>query len=251
MLAALLSTLPVSTHLTLLKDQVPQTQSLRWGFLTHGVYRVCSWGHMGVCKQVEKCGGKHAVSQTCSSFSIYTTINSIINYLYYLHFVLEYILEYTILLDIIYNVVLVSALQRSKPTVCIHTPVLSWTSLSPAPQSQPSGSSEPRAELPVLYGSFSLAVSHVVVCICQSYSLSSSHPPLSPLYPYDCSLYQQLYSCPEIFTFIGTYLIYNVGLVSGIQQSDSVVHIHMSILFKFVSYIVHYRVLSRVPCAIQ
>ena len=75
------------------------------------MYRVCSWGDVGVCKQVEKWGGEHAVSQTCSSFSIYTIINGIINYLYYLPFVLEYILEYTILLDIIYNVVLVSALQ--------------------------------------------------------------------------------------------------------------------------------------------
>ena len=103
----LLSTSPVSTHLThTFEDTEPEM-----GDLTYGVYRVCCWGHMGVSKQVGKWRGKNAVSQTCSSFSIYTIINSIINYLYYLYFVLEYILEYTILLDIIYNVVLVSAVQ--------------------------------------------------------------------------------------------------------------------------------------------
>ena len=34
--------------------------------------------------------------------------------------------------------------------------------------------------------------------------------------------------------YIGVYLIYNVVLVSGIQQSDSVLHIHMSILFQIL-----------------
>ena len=32
------------------------------------------------------------------------------------------------------------------------------------------------------------------------------------------------------FFFIGVELIYNVVLVSGIQQSDSVIHIHISTL---------------------
>ena len=31
--------------------------------------------------------------------------------------------------------------------------------------------------------------------------------------------------------YIGVQLIYNVVLVSGVQQSDSVIHIHVSILF--------------------
>ena len=48
-------------------------------------------------------------------------------------------------------------------------------------------------------------------------------------------------------------MIYNVVLVSGVQQSESVIHIHISTLFFFrlFSHIGHYRVLSRVPCAIQ
>ena len=37
-------------------------------------------------------------------------------------------------------------------------------------------------------------------------------------------------------------------LVSGVQQSDSVLHIHVS-FFKF-SYL-DYEILNRVPCAIQ
>ena len=32
------------------------------------------------------------------------------------------------------------------------------------------------------------------------------------------------------FNFIGVQLIYNVVLVSGVQQSDSAVHIHIFIL---------------------
>ena len=48
-------------------------------------------------------------------------------------------------------------------------------------------------------------------------------------------------------------MIYNVVLVSGVWQSESVIHIHRSTLlfFIFFSHIGHYRVLSRVPCAIQ
>ena len=36
--------------------------------------------------------------------------------------------------------------------------------------------------------------------------------------------------------YTGLQLIYNVVLVSGIQQSDSVIHIHMSILFSFNNF---------------
>ena len=51
--------------------------------------------------------------------------------------------------------------------------------------------------------------------------------------------------------YIGVELINNVSLVSGVQQSDSVIHIHVSILFQFFSPFRYYRVFSRVPCAIQ
>ena len=39
-------------------------------------------------------------------------------------------------------------------------------------------------------------------------------------------------------------------LLSGVQQSESVIHTYLLFL-KFFSYIDHYRVLSRVPCTIQ
>ena len=34
--------------------------------------------------------------------------------------------------------------------------------------------------------------------------------------------------------FIGVWLIYNVMLVSGVQQSESIIHIHISTLFKIL-----------------
>ena len=47
-------------------------------------------------------------------------------------------------------------------------------------------------------------------------------------------------------------MIYSVVLVSGVQQSESVIHIHVSTLFfRFFSHIGHYRVLRRVSCVIQ
>ena len=46
-------------------------------------------------------------------------------------------------------------------------------------------------------------------------------------------------------------MIYNVVLVSGVQQSDSVIHIIYSFFFRFFSLIGYPRTLNRVPCAIQ
>ena len=40
-------------------------------------------------------------------------------------------------------------------------------------------------------------------------------------------------------------------LVSAVQQSESVIHYIYPLFFRFFSHIGHYRVLSRVPCAIQ
>ena len=51
--------------------------------------------------------------------------------------------------------------------------------------------------------------------------------------------------------FIGVESIYNVVLISAVEQSDSVIQIHISTFFRFFSHIGHYRVLSRVSCAIQ
>ena len=48
--------------------------------------------------------------------------------------------------------------------------------------------------------------------------------------------------------FIGGWLTYNVVLASGLQQSEPVVHIHISIIFSHTGY---YRILSRFPCAIS
>ena len=51
------------------------------------------------------------------------------------------------------------------------------------------------------------------------------------------------------FFLIGILLIYNVILVSGVQQNDSIIHIHIYLFFfKLFSRLGYYRVLSRVPC---
>ena len=42
--------------------------------------------------------------------------------------------------------------------------------------------------------------------------------------------------------------IFNVVLVLGVQQSDSVLHTYMSMFFRFFSLIGYYRLLSIVPC---
>ena len=44
-------------------------------------------------------------------------------------------------------------------------------------------------------------------------------------------------------------LVYNIVLVSGIQQSDSVIHIHN--LFRLFSIISYYKILNILPCAIR
>ena len=52
---------------------------------------------------------------------------------------------------------------------------------------------------------------------------------------------------------LNTYLIYNVVLASALQQSDSVIYyIYIYLFFsKFFSHLGCYRILNRVPCAIQ
>ena len=51
---------------------------------------------------------------------------------------------------------------------------------------------------------------------------------------------------------IGVELIYNVVLVSGVQQNDSVIHMYTYLFFfRFFSIIGYYKILNVVPCALQ
>ena len=52
------------------------------------------------------------------------------------------------------------------------------------------------------------------------------------------------------FNFINILLIYNVVLVSDVQQSDSVTYI-LFLFFTFFPIIVYHRILKTAPCAIQ
>ena len=55
-----------------------------------------------------------------------------------------------------------------------------------------------------------------------------------------------------LLIFIGVQLIYNVVLVSGVQQKVTQLYIYMyPLFFRFFSHIGHYRILGRVPCAVQ
>ena len=51
--------------------------------------------------------------------------------------------------------------------------------------------------------------------------------------------------------FIEVQLIYNVGLISTVQQSDSVIIYIYFFFFKFFPIMVYHRILSIAPCAIQ
>ena len=56
------------------------------------------------------------------------------------------------------------------------------------------------------------------------------------------------------FFLIEVHLIYSVVLISGVQQSESAIHLSLYIyifFFRFFSIIGYYTILSRVPRAIQ
>ena len=74
----------------------------------------------------------------------------------------------------------------------------------------------------------------------------------------EISIYQQIMelTCKFLFFFNIFILYWSIAdlqccIVSGVQQSDSVIHIHISILLKFFSHLGYYRPLSRIPCAIE
>ena len=46
-------------------------------------------------------------------------------------------------------------------------------------------------------------------------------------------------------------LIYNVGIISAVQQSDSVIRIHTSILLPILFRIGYHRILGSIHCAVQ
>ena len=57
--------------------------------------------------------------------------------------------------------------------------------------------------------------------------------------------------CFYLNIFIVISFIYNVVLISAVQQSESVIHIIYPLSFRVFSHIDHYRVLSRISCAMH
>ena len=108
---------------------------------------------------------------------------------------------------------------------------------------------------------FLLCIINTTLFSCSNY-FSLGHWELFQLEP----LYLFLKFILFIKNFIEVQLIYNVVLVSGVQQSDSVIctcmcvyiythththtHTHISFCFRFFSHIDYYKILSIVPCAI-
>ena len=52
-------------------------------------------------------------------------------------------------------------------------------------------------------------------------------------------------------SFIEVELIYNVVIIFAVKKSDSVIHIHVSILFIFFSCMDSHRILGRVSYTVQ
>ena len=101
---------------------------------------------------------------------------------------------------LLYNVVLVSAIQYQESVIIIHTYIykyiyiyiyiyISLLGLPPLPSKRPSWPlfppviTECQARLPMLYSSFLLAILHMIVYICQCSFLNSFHPLLPLLCP--------------------------------------------------------------------
>ena len=103
-----------------------------------------------------------------------------------------YFIFFNILIGVqlLYNVVFVSAVEQSESAISISTSPLFWISFPfRSPQSTEQSS------LYYTVGSHQLSILYIVVYICQSQTLSSSHHPPPPWYPKVCSLYFCLYFC--------------------------------------------------------
>ena len=62
--------------------------------------------------------------------------------------------------------------------------------------------------------------------------------------------FPKVYVILKCLLYIGEEFTHNVVLVSGVQQCDSAIHIHIYVpVFRFFSHLDHYRILSRAPCA--
>ena len=99
---------------------------------------------------------------------------------------------------IFYNIVLISAVQQCEPAISIQIFSTSWASLPHThthtlPPSHPSRWSQSTRLSSVCYTATSqyLLALHMVMYIFQCYSLSSSHPILSPLGPQVSSVHPQ------------------------------------------------------------
>ena len=97
---------------------------------------------------------------------------------------------------LLYNVVTFCCTM--KWIIYMYTYISSLLNLHPTLLSHPFRSSQSVELSSLCYtaDSHQLYILHIIVCICQYYSLSSSYPPLPLLWLHVCSLCLCLYSCP-------------------------------------------------------
>ena len=92
--------------------------------------------------------------------------------------------------ELLYNVVLVSAAQQSESAICTHMSTLFWISF---PFRSPPSAEESSRCCPVC--SYSSCILYTAMYICQSRSSISSHPSHSLQYPNIRSLLLCFYAC--------------------------------------------------------
>ena len=97
--------------------------------------------------------------------------------------------------QLLYNVILISAVQQSEPAIWTHILLPLKPPFHPTPSHHPKSSQTTEFHC-YRVTSHSLSVLHMAVYICQCYSPSLSHPPIPFLCSHVHSLYACLYSCP-------------------------------------------------------
>ena len=176
----------------------------------------CSWGKFPhCCSQLHLSDGwvcSLILSSTQSPHSLYSRphcyrLNLPLQPTFYSSAMFSIYSFYLIGIYLLYNVVLVSAVQRSESAICIHISPPSWTSLPPPHIPPIQVITEHRAEIPVLYRRFPLAICFTHGSINMSILISQFNPLPSPtLCPHICSLHLHLYSCPA-YRFICTIFL--------------------------------------------
>ena len=107
---------------------------------------------------------------------------------------------------LLYNFVLVSAIQKGESVIIVYISLLSWASFLPQPHPSRWSQSSRLGSLCYVATSHQLSILHMIVYICWCYFLYLSHYLLTPL----CAQVYSLHLCFHSFlvnNFIGTIFL--------------------------------------------